>query len=214
MSAASSTSSWSKVTRYLGPSGFVALAVLLLARIAVEPFRDLPKFDDKGMDAYAAVEEFRLRKVPEPFEIAVFGSSVAVWGIIPEVLAESMGAEPAKLRLLAVEGGTTFDYWNLVRRNEAKYDKLRLALVEINPRELNQNLEGDPRLTLDLAQHATHSELMMMRHRSERAYFLAEEVVPLFSARRPLRTLHLNIADPGPGHPLCPGVASRTAGRA
>jgi hypothetical protein len=210
MTAASPKPPSSKATRWIGPSGIVAAVIFIAARLALEPIRDLPKFDDKGMDAYAAIEEFRLRKMPEPFEIGVFGSSVAVWGIIPEVLAGSMGEDPARLRLLAVEGGTAFDMWNLVRRNEGSFKAMRLALVEINPRELNQNLEGDPRLTLDLAQHARHSELMMMRHRSDRVRFVAEELLPLFSIRRSLRTLHLNLADPDPGDPLCPEVAGRT----
>jgi hypothetical protein len=195
--------------RWTAPGAWVTLGIFLLGRVLVQPWRDLPQFDEKGMDAFSCVETYRLRKRPEPFEVGVFGSSVAVWGIVQEELAAGLGRDPEQVRLLAVEGGTTFDTWNLIRRNETKYEKMRLALIEINPRELSEHLEGDPRLVLDFAQHATHSELMMLRHRADRVFYFGDELLPLHSFRRPLRSFYLNLTDPPPGDPVFPLINSR-----
>lgn len=195
--------------RWLGPAGWIAASMVVLARFAVEPIRDLPHFDEKGMDAYSAVETYNLRKVDAPFETGIFGSSVCVWGIIPELVAEGMGRQPETFRKLATEGGTSFDVWNMVRRNPEKFDAMRLALLELNPRMLNENLEADPRLYIDISQHATHSEVMMLRHREQRLFFIGDEILPLHSFRRPLRTLALNIIDPAPGADYFPYADSR-----
>lgn len=203
------TPSKSPFSRWLGPAGWIAAGIVVISRVAVEPIRDLPHFDEKGMDAYSAVETYRLRKVDAPFETGIFGSSVCVWGIIPERVAQGMGRRPETFRKLATEGGTSFDIWNMVRRNGGRFDSMRLALVELNPRMLNENLEADPRLHIDISQHATHAEVMMLRHRKERLFFIGDEILPLHSFRRPLRTLMLNIADPGPGADYFPYSASR-----
>ena len=198
-----------RLSRWFGPAGLIAFLFCVLARILVEPIRDLPHFDDKGMDAYSAVEHYKLEKRDKPFDVAVFGSSVAVWGIIPEVLADSMGVEREKTRHLAVEGGTPFDMWNLIRRNEDRFNAMKVALIEINPRSLNINLEGDPRMILDLTQHATLAELRMLRRKEDRRFYYADELLPLHSLRRPLKTLFLNLYDPEPGSPLFPLIDSR-----
>src|SRR4051812_33844516 len=99
--------------RWFGPGALVTIAVFVLGRLALEPFRSAPHFDDRGMEAYGTTEAYLLRKNPDPVKVAFFGSSQSVWAIMAEVIAAEIGEDPAGVRNLAVEGGTPFDMWNL-----------------------------------------------------------------------------------------------------
>lgn len=195
--------------RWIGPAGMIAALVFLAGRIALEPFRKLPHFDDGGMEAYSAVETFQLKKMPKPFEIGLFGSSVAVWGLMPEVIAEQIGRPPEQLRKLCVQGGTTFDMRNLIRGHDASFREMKVALVEINPRLLHAGLEGDERMEFDLWQHASLRERLMLGQPEVRRLQVAEWLLPLGSIRRPLGTAYLNLLDPDPGAPIAPHIDSR-----
>lgn len=195
--------------RWIGPAGIIAAVVFLAGRIALEPCRKLPHFDDGGMEAYSAVETFNLKKMPQPFEVGLFGSSVAVWGLMPEVIAEQMGRPPEQLRKLCVQGGTTFDMRNLIREQGARFREMKVALVEINPRLLYAGLEGDERMEFDLWQHASLRERLMLGQPEVRRLQVAEWLLPLGSTRRPLGTAYLNLLDPDPGAPIAPYIDSR-----
>jgi hypothetical protein len=45
--------------RWFGPSALIALGIFVAGRIALEPLRNLPQYDAKGMDPYSAVENFQ-----------------------------------------------------------------------------------------------------------------------------------------------------------
>jgi hypothetical protein len=191
----------------------VTLAVFVLGRLALEPLRDAPHFDERGMEAFGTTENYLLRKNPDAVQVAFFGSSQSVWAIMPEEIASDMGEDPAHVRNLAVEGGTPFDMWNLLRRNEAKLSSMRLAVVEVNPFVLKQGLESDPRVELDIAQHGTVTERLMLTHREDRVTQMAEWLLPMWSVRRSLRSAFLNVVDPEPGFPPypCPEQRMRPA---
>ena len=192
--------------RWFGTAGFIVVVMFLLGRIVAGQLRGVPQFDEHGMEPYSAVETFRLRKMPEPFEVGLFGSSVAIWGLIPEIVAEGLGERPENLRKLCVAGGTSFDMRNLVKRNQGNFDHMRLAIVELNPRVLAAGLEDDARLKIDLAQHASLSERLLLKDDETRRLQGAEWCLPLLSARRPLSTAFLNVMNPDPGSAMIPNI--------
>lgn len=188
-----------KTFRWFGTAGFIAAGMFLLGRIVAGQLRGVPLIDENGMEPYSAVETFRLRKIPDSFEVGLFGSSVAIWGLIPDLVAQGLGERPENLRKLCVAGGTSFDMRNLLARNPGKFDHMRLAIVELNPRVLAASLEADARLKVDLSQHASLSERIGLEDIETRRLQVAEWFLPLQSARRPLGTAFLNIVNPDPG---------------
>lgn len=210
MSSAASTNSAPPRRRWLSGGACITVVVFAVGRLALEPLRDKPQFDDRGMEAFSATETFMLRKDPTPVRIAFFGSSQSVWAIVGEDVAHDLGEDPAHVRNLAVEGGTPFDMWNLIRRNEDKLKSLRLAIVEVNPFVLRHGLDSDPRVTVDVAQHGTVSERLMLAHRADRVKQLAEWLLPIQSVRRSLESAFLNVVDPEPGLAIYPCPEQRT----
>lgn len=182
----------------------MAVAVFLVGRFAVEPLRDAPHYDARGMEAFSATESFLLRKHPAPARVAFFGSSQSVWAIFADDVAADLEEPPETVRNLAVEGGTPFDMWNLIRRNEDQLKGLRLAIVEVNPFVLKQGLDSDPRVEIDVAQHGTLADRMLLAHRADRLKQLAEWGLPLLSVRRSLQSAFLNVMDPEPGFSFYP----------
>ncbi|HSJ03017.1 MAG: hypothetical protein ACAI34_05800 [Verrucomicrobium sp.] len=194
------------VSSWFGSGAVVAVIVLILGRLALEPLRSLPHFDVHGMDAYGAVETYVLknRTSHAPVEVACFGSSQSVFGILPEEVAHGLGEPEDRVLNLGTAGGTPFDMWSLVRRNPERFKDLHLAVVEINPFVLNKGLENDDRLLLSISQKASLEERLMISNRPMRCRQVADLVVPLYSVRRSLRSLFLNILDPSPGNDVCP----------
>jgi hypothetical protein len=190
--------------RWFGPGAFVTLGVFVLGRLALEPLRDTPHYDARGMEAYGATENFLLRNVKAPVKVGLFGSSQSVWALLADDVARDLGEKPEEVRNLAVEGGTPFDTWNLIRRNEAALSQLRLAVVEVNPFVLKQGLDSDPRVSVDIAQHATISERLLLAHRADRVKQVAEWTLPVLSVRRSLESAFLNVIDPQPGLSIYP----------
>jgi hypothetical protein len=209
MESSFQTSPPRSTNRWFGRGAWVALAVFLTGRLALEPLRDEPHFDDRGMDGFATTENYLLRKNPNPVSVAFFGSSQSVWAILSDDVAADMGEDPARVRNLAVEGGTPFDMWNLLRRNEDKFKDLRLAIIEVNPFVLKQGLDSDPRVAIDIAQYGSLHERLMVNHRSDRVTQMAEYALPLLSVRRSLRSAFLNVVDPDPGFAPYPGPEQR-----
>ena len=197
---------WPKISRWVGAAGFIVVVMFLLGRIVAGQLRGLPRFDETRMEPCAAVETFRLRKMPEPFEVGLFGSSVAVWGLIPEVVAEGLGKRPEDMRKLCVAGGTSFDMRTLLLRNPDRFKAMRVAIVEFSPRIIPASLENDPRLDLDLSQHASLAERRRLQDKESRQMQVAEWFLPLASARRPLRMAFLNVVNPDPGSPIMPEI--------
>lgn len=195
--------------RWIGPAGVIGAALFLLARLAVEPLRSLPQFDEWGMEAYSAVETFNLKKQPQSFEVGLFGSSVAVWGLLPEVMAGPMGSPPEQIRKLCVQGGTSFDMRNLIREHPQRFEEMKIAVVEINPRELHFGLERDERMKFDLWQHAPLQERLLLKDKHDRKLEVAEWLLPLGSVRRPLGAIVLNVLDPDAGTPIAPNIDTR-----
>ena len=193
-----------KLKQWFGPSGLIALAVFVIGRLLLEPVRPVPQFDGDGMDPFGAVETFRLRKMPGQIETAVLGSSVTIWGIMPEVMAEELHASAETVRALGVAGGTPFEMWSMVRRNEEKFASLKLAILEVNPMVIDEDMEGDPRVEYDLCQRASLSERLMVGDPYERAVLVSEWLLPLQSVRRSLNSLFLNLADVERGAAICP----------
>lgn len=210
MNAADTPDARPPLRRWFGPGALVAAAVFLVGRFALEPLRDEPHYDVRGMEAFSAVETYMLRKNPTPVQIAFFGSSQSLWALLPHEIARDWGVDPALVRNLATEGGTPFDMWNLVRRNEGKFKDLRVAIVEVNPFVMKQGLDSDPRVSIDIAQHATVSERLMLTHREDRVKQMAEWVLPLLSVRRSMESAFLNVVDPDPGQPIYPCPEQRT----
>ena len=190
--------------RWFSPGALVAAGVFLLGRLALEPLRDSPHYDTRGMEAYSATETFLLRKHPAPAKVAFFGSSQSVWAVLADDVARDLGEDPANVRNLAVEGGTPFDTWNLIRRNEDKHRGLRLAIIEVNPFVLKQGLDSDPRVEIDVAQHGTLSDRLLLTHRADRLKQVGEWILPLMSVRRSLESMLLNVVDPEPGFAFYP----------
>jgi hypothetical protein len=210
MEPASRISPPRSIRRWFGPGALVTVVVFVLGRLAMEPLRSAPHFDDRGMEAYGTTEAYLLRKDPAPVKVAFFGSSQSVWAIMAGEIAVDIGEDPAGVRNLAVEGGTPFDMWNLLRRNEEKLQSLRVAVVEVNPFVFKQGLDSDVRVSLDIAQHGTLAERLMLARRTDRLQQLAEWVLPLQSVRRSLQSAFLNVADPDPGFPPYPCPEQRT----
>ncbi len=192
------------IRRWIGPGALVALVVFGLGRLVLEPMRDAPHFDKRGMEAFGTTEEYLLRKNPNPVKVAFFGSSQSVWAMMVDEIAEKLGESQGNVRNLAVEGGTPFDMWNLLRRNEDKLTRLRVAIIEVNPFVLKQGLDSDPRVALDISQHGTLAERLMLAHREDRVFQTAEWLLPLQSVRRSLYSAFLNAVDPSPGFPPYP----------
>lgn len=188
--------------RWFGRSALVALGVFLVGRLAVEPLRTVPHFDAKGMDPYSAVEHFRLKQRPEPFSVALFGSSVSIWGILPEIVADELKLPHERVRKLAVVGGTPFDHWKLIERSPEKFNELRVALIELNPRMMHPDMESDQRVRFTISQHASWRERKQLWHNHERNYQRMEVALPLISVRRSLRTVVFNVAQPVHGSPI------------
>ena len=65
----------------------------------------MPQYDAKGMDPYSAVEKFQLRENPQPFSVAMFGSSVSIWGVLSDLVADELKLPPHDVRKLAESGG-------------------------------------------------------------------------------------------------------------
>jgi hypothetical protein len=195
--------------RWIGGGGVLALALVVTARVLLEPLRDEPQFDRQGMETSAAVETYVLRGDPDPFSLAIFGSSVTIWGVMPEVVAGNLNIPPEKVRKLAVVGGTPFDYWNLVRRNPGRFEDVPLALIEISPRMFKRDLEEDERIRFSISQHATLAERNLLWRRIERRTQRAEWVFPLRSVRRSLRSVFLGFVRPVPGTPVHPAPDAR-----
>lgn len=190
--------------RWWGSSALVAAGVFLVGRLAVEPMRTVPQYDDKGMDPFGAVEKFRLKDDSRPFSVAMFGSSVSIWGVLPGIVADELKLPHHELRKLAVVGGTAFDHWKLVERNPHKFSSMRVALIEINPRMAHPDLESDERLRFTIGQHATWHEREQLRRSLERKRQRLDVVLPIVSVRRSLRSLFLNCVQPEPGAPVFP----------
>lgn len=207
--AALNTSHIHPVRRWFGSAGSVALGVFLLGRLALEPLRDLPVYDNRGVDAYSAIETYLLRDNPVLPKIAFFGTSQSVWDVVASDFATDWGLDPGEVRNLSTEGGTPFDIWNMVRRNEGKLKELRLAIVEVNPLVLRHGMDTDPRVRVDVAQHATLRERLLISDRRERAWHVAEWALPVRAVRQPLRNVFLNVLNPQPGHPIYPYANAR-----
>jgi hypothetical protein len=124
-------------------------------------------------------------------------------------IARDLGENPDHVRNLSVEGGTPFDMWNLLRRNEDKLQQLQLAIVEVNPFVMKQGLESDPRVERDISQHGSFPERLMLTHRSDRVKQVAEWLLPLQSVRRSLLSAFLDAVDPAPGFAPYPCAEQR-----
>lgn len=203
MSDSPANSSASPRRRWFGPAASIALAILIIGRILLEPLRTQPHFDDETMEGYAAVESFQIKRNLQPIETGIFGSSVVVWGVIPELVAGEMQADPRRVRKLAMQGGTAFDMWNLVERHQGEFGHMHTALLQVDPRMFDKDKEGG-RLDLAVAQHGTWEERMLLDDRMDRWTQLAEVAVPLRSARHSLRSVFLDALNPSPGNPVFP----------
>ena len=192
------------VKRWFGSGALIAMIIFIAGRLALEPARSVPQFDDGGMDPYGAVEKFRLRKSTQPLEIAAFGSSVTLWGMLSDVVAKEMDIDLAKSIALGVAGGTPFDMWTMVERNQDRFANLKIAILEVNPMIFHQTLEGDARVDYNLCQRATLAERLSINEPHERAVLAAEWFLPTQSVRRSLRSLFLNVADLPPGNSIYP----------
>ena len=200
-----------RALRWFGPSALMALGVFFTGRLLMEPLRPLPRFDEEGMDPFSVVETYQLRERSEPFEIGVFGSSVSIWGVLPEVIAEELDVPENSVRKLAVQGGTPFDMWQLLQRNPEKFEKMRTAVVEINPRMLDDDQEGG-RMSVTVAQHASLDERELLTRKVDRWKQRGDLVLPILSVRRPvkdamldvLNTPHLASVHPHPDRRLTP----------
>lgn len=195
--------------RWFGTAGFIAVGILLLGRLALEPLRSLPHYDEKSMEAFGAVETFQIRLQKQRPSIAFFGSSQTIWGIATEECAKTIGIAPEECQKFGIVGGTPFDQWSLVRRNPDFFSHLSLAVIEANPFVLRDTIEHDSRVSLSLSQHALFRERLEIGDRAERRKQLAEYLVPLQSVRRPLLSVILSLADPAPGWPAYPSADKR-----
>ena len=195
--------------RWFGTAGFIAVGILFLGRLALEPLRSLPHYDEKSMEAFGAVETFLIRRQKQRPSIAFFGSSQTIWGIATEECAKTVGIAPEKCQKFGIVGGTPFDQWSLVRRNPDFFSQLTLAVIEANPFVLRDTIEHDSRVSLSLSQHALFSERLEIGDRTERRKQLAEYLVPLQSVRRPLLSVILSVKAPAPGWPVYPSADKR-----
>ncbi len=195
--------------RWFGRGGFIAIAVFVLGRLALEPARSLPQFDAKGMEAFDSVETYLLRKNPPSFEMALLGSSVSQWDVTAEIFAEGLGIPQQQFRKLATPGGTPFDMWNIVRQNPERFAGVKEVLVEVNPFIFRSNLDDDPRLRYTISKHAELWERRLLSSRWERTVQTAEWFLPVDSVRRSLRTAILNITPPEPDSRIFPSPDNR-----
>ncbi len=195
--------------RWFSSGAFVALGIFVIGRLALEPLRSISQLDDAGLDPYTAVEAFRLRENPEPSEVAFFGSSQTIWGIVKEPVAKKLGRRPKRVVNLGTAGGTPFEMWNLVRRNPREFSQLRLAVIEVNPFILRPGLEGDPRVFAAISSRASLTERLMLREDSVRFWQTAEWVLPLNSVRRSLESALHNIMGNRKWKKLDPDLAQR-----
>jgi hypothetical protein len=195
--------------RWFGSGAWIALVIFIGGRLALEPARSIPQFDDGGMDPFGSVEKFRLQKSKVQSEVVALGSSVPLWGMMPDVIAEGLNIDPAKSLALGVAGGTPFDMWTMVERNQERFADLKIAILEVNPMIFHQTLEGDARVDYNLCQRATLAERLSINEPHERAILAAEWVLPTQSVRRSLRSLFLNVADLRPGDPIYPNSDKR-----
>ena len=193
---------------WFGPGTLVAGLVFLAGRLVLEPMREFPQFDDEGMDPYGVVEKYRIREIDHPIEVAIFGSSVSIWGILPELMADELGTPHHTVRKLTVQGGTPFDMWTLLRRNPERFAKLRVAVVEINPRMLDEDTESG-RMRVTVAQHATWEERSLLYRKEDRWRQRSDLFVPLHSVRRPLGDVVLNLLGPPLDSSVYPAPARR-----
>jgi hypothetical protein len=190
--------------RWFGAAGIVAASLFVIGRVALEPLRSVAHIDKGSMEDFAAVETFRLRQIPDLPELAFFGSSIGLWAVIPQVIADELGEPREVVRNLAIPGGTPFDLWNLIRRNPGTFSGLRMAAIEVNPIMLNWNKEEESRLQVSISQHATLEERRRLALRGGRNRQTAEWVLPVSSVRRPLRTAFLNALGPEAGRAAFP----------
>ncbi len=179
--------------RWFGPGAFIALGIFVLGRVALEPVRSVSQVDEAGMDPFGAVEIFRLRRNPVPVEVAFLGSSQTIWGIVTDAVSKKLGRKPSRVVNLGTAGGTPFEMWNLVRRNPKEFDRLRLAVIEVNPFILRPGLEGDPRVFASVSSRASLTERLLLRDPEVRLWQTAEWVLPLNSVRRSLESALHNI---------------------
>ena len=195
--------------RWFGRSALITVCVFLAGRLALEPMRTVAQYDAKGMDPYSAVETFQLRQDSRPFSIAMFGSSVSIWGVMSDIVAGELGVPPEDVRKLAVVGGTPFDHWKLIERNTEEFASLRVALIELNPRMMHPEMEADERVSFTISQHATWRERKELHYHHQRDWQRAEMALPLHSVRRSLYSAFLNCVQPTHGTPVYPKPDAR-----
>lgn len=196
--------------RWFGPSAFIALAVLVGGRLLLEPLRDKAHFDEQGMDPFHAVEKFVLRQDPHPIDLAFFGSSQSVWGILSGNVANELELNPRAVRNLASPGGTPLEAWHMVQRNQDRLSHLRCAVIEINPFVLRDALDDDPRTMSTVSQMGSLHERMMLDEPADRALQVGEWLLPVNSVRRSLATTFLDVLKPKPGNAIFPKPDFRT----
>ena len=196
--------------RWFGPSAFIALAVLVCGRLLLEPLRNDEHFDEQGMDPFHAVEKFVLRQDPHRIDLAFFGSSQSVWGILSSNVANELELNPRAVRNLASPGGTPLEAWHMVQRNQERLSHLRCAVIEINPFVLRDALDDDPRTMSTVSQLGSLHERMMLDESMDRAIQVGEWVLPLNSVRRSLATSVLDALKPKPGNAIFPKPDFRT----
>jgi hypothetical protein len=161
------------------------------------------------MDAYHAIEQFKVRAHEAPIDAVSLGSSVSIWGIVPEIFEEKLGLKPGSMVNGAVQGGVAFDGWCMVRRNEEALSNVKIAVIEVNPQLLSKGMDDDDRIALDLSQRATLEERLMVSDRRARRREVEDFLLPLWSARRPLGILVRNVVHPEPETPLYPKTGGR-----
>lgn len=193
---------------WLGLGAVVAALVCVVGRLVLEPLRSVPHFNADGMDPYCSVETFRLNNDPHPLEVAFFGSSVSIWGVITDEVARELGKKPESLRSLAMQGGTAFQMWQLVKRNPDKFSQLQMAVLEVGPRTVDDNLRGDP-MVLALAQTASLAERWSIDDRAVRRQQVTEWFFPWRSVRRSLQSAVLDVVKPLPGLAIYPEPDAR-----
>src|SRR5882757_5867712 len=159
---------WSWARPWCGSSALIAIAIVVGGRFVLEPLRRAPQFDEQGMDPFHAVETFTLRSDNKRLNLAFFGSSQSVWGILPGIVSDQLEVNPRTVRNLSSPGGTPFETWQLVRRNESRFSRLRCAVVEINPFSMRDALDDDPRVENSVSQHGSFRERMLLHEPEDR----------------------------------------------
>ena len=193
--------------RWVGAAGIITACVFLAGRALIEPVRILPRYDEEGMDAYHTAELFRVRDNvvrgnARPIRGIALGSSVSIWGIVPEIFEREIGLPEKSFVNGAVQGGVTFQSWTMVRRNQDLLSDIKIALIEVNPRALSKGMDDDDRIQLSVRQYATFEERMMVSGHETRRIDRIDYFLPFWSARRPLSDVVRNVVQPVPGDPL------------